>query len=235
MTRTTVKALSNIGADKFLQKLDSLIEKNPYLNRLTFPTEVQKPPKNAEKILWKKPEKKSHPIFKDYAYFMDVDGNSFPKDPYRDELLASVRAVLTDAALKTGSHHSTWRGNGRDFKEHFISTIEEMHSTLANCQGHWKAIELAHDHYFTWAKSFWRTAVDAQPQCTCQGSLSRKRKTEDNDNISLDGAPSAKHVKTESSTFSQIQVSFPIRFPGPGIQYSTYLFVFAEPQDHEHF
>ncbi|KAJ3566895.1 hypothetical protein NP233_g6715 [Leucocoprinus birnbaumii] len=207
--RSNVKMLSDIGTDKFLEKLNLLVEKNPFITRLKHPTKVEEEPKNADKIFWKEPETKSHPIFKDYSYFMDKNGTTFPKVPYREAMLASARGALTDAAIKTGSHFSTWRANGREFKEHFIASLEEAHPTLAQAQCHWKAIQVAYDHYPTWLKGFkCRVPIDQASQCSCGTAASRKRKVEEvgePELLSGPGGSALKKVKTEASTFSKIQ------------------------------
>lgn len=118
---------------------------------------------------------------------------------------------MTDAAVRTGYHHSNWRSNGRDFREHFIASIEEAYPTLAACEAHWKAIQVAQDHYPIWIKSFWRESVEVlgkQKQGgVTTGDGDQKRKLED-----LDGVlPVGKRLKLElesSSTFSKIQVRY---------------------------
>lgn len=199
--RRTTRKLSNIGADKLLTKLDALLGTNPYVKHLTPVTSVQRrPPQNAAKIGWKK----DAALMKNYLYLIDENGEPFPKNPWRTQLLSTARGILTDAADRLGLHHSDWRSNGRDFREHFIASIEEAYPVLANCEAHWKAIQLAQDHYPTWVKSYDRQPIEKLAGCD------QKRKLEDVDDM-LDERLEGKRLKLEletSTTFNKIQVSF---------------------------
>lgn len=210
--RKTVNKLGNIGADRLLVKLDSILEKGPPLKRLppaTFRT-LRAPKEDENKIGWTKDNENT----KHYRYFTDEDGKPYPEKPWRQQLLSTARGILTDAAIRTGYHHSDWRSNGRDFKEHFITSIEEAFPTLAQCEAHWKAIQLAQDHYPTWVKSFWKDSIETterrKQSCNC-GALGaakdRKHKLED---VDEPDKLSIKRLKPEppSTTFNQIQVFF---------------------------
>lgn len=71
---------------------------------------------------------------------------------------------MSDSAIQAGWHARTWEKCGDKMKDLFVFGIERKYPELALCASHWKAHQIAEDHYAVWRDGFFRKPIDDEAE-----------------------------------------------------------------------
>ncbi|KXN88573.1 hypothetical protein AN958_07092 [Leucoagaricus sp. SymC.cos] len=116
----------------------------------------EKPP-NFRKLFWTRAswqgEKGS------YTYLVTAKGK-LHSEHNRREILSTARGLWSDSAIKAGWHAKSWSNCGQMMKDLYVFGIERKYPDLTLCANHWKAHQIAYDHYEVWRDEFFRSAID---------------------------------------------------------------------------